>query len=136
MVIRTLELPPSDGQALSAIVQSVERQDLGIIRSVEYERDWWKLNGRWEVSVCKERCVEIYIDARSGMEERRKSGDSEDPLPPMDGKALSAISRSVEERKAGVITEMEFEDGRWEVELRRNYKKSNLNIDPRTGQAG
>ena len=51
VLIRAMELPPSGGQALAAIVQSVERKDLGVIKSIEYEPDWWKLGGWWEISV-------------------------------------------------------------------------------------
>ena len=43
VLIRAMELPPSDGQALAAIVQSVERKRPGDIKSIEYEPDWWKL---------------------------------------------------------------------------------------------
>jgi hypothetical protein len=117
-VMRAMDLPPSDGQSLTAIVQSVERKDLGAIRSVEYERDWWQVSGLWEITLCKERCLKLYIDPKTGEERRRKSDDLEDELPPANTQGPSAIAKSYEEGKLGFITEIEFEHGAWQVKFR------------------
>lgn len=115
---RVMDLPPSDGQRLTAIVQSVERKALGAIQGVEYERDWWKMTGLWEITVCEERCLKLYIDPKSGEERRRKSDDLEDELPPASTQKPSAIAKSFEDGKLGFITEMEFEHGAWQVKFR------------------
>ena len=36
-------------------------------------------------------------------------------VPPKDGKPLSQIIKSVEAQKAGIISEVEFDDGFWEL---------------------
>jgi hypothetical protein len=115
---RAMDLPPSDGKSLAGIVQSIEEKDLGAIRSVEYERDWWKITGMWEVMVCKESCLKLYIDPKTGDERRRKSDDLEDELPPANTQGPSGIAKSFEDRKSGFITEIEFEHGAWQVKYR------------------
>lgn len=114
---RALDVPPTDAQSLTAILLSVERKGVGTVRSVEYERDWWQLTGDWEVTACKETCLTLYIDAKSGEERRRKSDELEDDVPP-DVRGAAALARSFEEGKLGFITEMEFEHGAWQVKYR------------------
>jgi hypothetical protein len=113
-----MDLPPSDGRSLTSIVQSVEQKGLGVIQSVEYERDWWTITGRWKVTACNERCLKLYIDPRSGEEVRRKSDDLEDELPPPNTQGAAAIAKSFEGGKRGYLLEMEFEHGAWKVEFR------------------
>jgi hypothetical protein len=117
-VVRAMDLPPSDGQSLTAIVQSVEREGLGAIRSVEYERDWWQISGLWEITVCKENCFKLYIDSKTGEERHRRPKNSKDELPPANTQGPSAIAKSFEDGKLGHITEIEFEQGVWQVEYR------------------
>lgn len=123
------DLPPPGSKPLSAILKSVEGQDLGVITSAEFDDGWW------EVKVCKgPACHKLYIDPESGEEKRRREAGSDNELPPANAKPLSAIAQSIEDSKAGVITEVEFDDGFWEVELRNDGRKSKLDIDPRTGE--
>jgi hypothetical protein len=131
-VTRAIELPPSGSQPLTVILESVERQNLGTIRSVEYE--WWNLKGYWQISICKETCLKVYINPRSGKERRRESDDSDHPLPPTGAKGLGLIAKSLEDRKLGVITEIEFKHGDWEVQIRQDGKKLKLNVNPATGE--
>jgi hypothetical protein len=119
-VTRALDVPPSNGQSLAAIVQSVEQNGLGVIQSIEYEREWWQLSGSWEIKTCKERCLRLRIDPKSGKEVHRKSYDLEQELPPVNTQGPSVIATSFERGKLGVITEIEFEDGVWQVEFREN----------------
>lgn len=116
--MRTLDLPPSDAHSLAGILHSVERKDVGAIKSVEYERDWWQLTGAWEVTACKQSCFKLYIDPKTGEERRRKSDEAEDELPPARTQGATAIARSFEQGKFGFITEMEFEHGAWQVKFR------------------
>ncbi|TLD43200.1 MAG: hypothetical protein JETT_0504 [Candidatus Jettenia ecosi] len=123
------ELPPPDSKPLSSILKSVEGQELGIITDVDFDDSWW------EIKVCKSSdCLKLYIDPKSGKEERRKTDNSDDELPPANTKPLSAIVQSLEDRNQGVITDVEFDEGLWEAELREGGKKSKLYIDPKTGE--
>jgi hypothetical protein len=117
-VIRAMDLPPSDSESLAAIVQTVERKNLGAIRSVEYEREWWQLRGLWEITACVESCFKLYIDPKTGVERRRNSEEVEDQLPPPDIQGPSAIAKFFEDRKLGFITEIEFAHGAWQVKFR------------------
>lgn len=123
------ELPPSGSKPLSAILKSVEGQKLGVITSTEFD------DGLWEVEVCKDStCHKLYIDPKAGEEKRRREAGNENELPPADAKPLAAIVQSIEDNKTGIVTEAEFDDGFWEVELRKDGRKTKLNIDPRTGE--
>jgi hypothetical protein len=121
------ELPPAGSKPLSAIIQSVEGQKAGVVTSSEFD------DGLWEVKVCEGRaCNKLYIDPTSGAEQRRRKTDA-DELPPAHAKPLSAIVRSIEGGNTGIITEIEFDDGFWEAELRHDGRKIKLEVDPATG---
>lgn len=115
---RVMDLPPADGMSLVAIVESVERKDIGVVQSVEYERAWWQLRGVWEVKVCKARCVRMEIDPMTGAELRRKSEELKDELPPSNTRTASHVARSFEAGRLGNVTEIEFEHGAWQVRFR------------------
>jgi hypothetical protein len=122
------ELPPPGSKPLSAILKSVEGLELGVITRSEFDDGWW------EVKVCKgPACHKLYIDPRSGEEKRRREAHSDNELPPANGKPLLAIVQSIEDSKAGVITEVKFDDGFWEVDLRKDGQKIKLDINPGTG---
>ncbi len=122
------ELPPPGGLPLSAILKSVEEQKLGLITEAEFD------DGLWEVKVCDTGvCQKLYIDPRSGEEKRRRKTES-DETPPADAMPLSLIVHSLEGRGLGIIQEVEFDDGYWEVELRRDGRKIKLAVDPRTAE--
>jgi hypothetical protein len=122
------ELPPPGSKPLSAILKSVEGQLLGVITSTDFD------DGCWEIKVCKARaCQKLYLDPRSGEEKRRRNADS-DEIPPANAMLLSTIIQSVEASGLGTITEVDFDDGFWEVELRKDGQKIKQAIDPRTGE--
>lgn len=114
---RVMDLPPADGQSLAAIVESVEKKDLGVVQSVEYERAWWQLRGVWEVKVCKERCFRMEIDPMSGAELRRESEGLKDELPPPNTRSASYVARTLEAGRVYVM-ELEFENGAWQARFR------------------
>lgn len=128
-IIGAGELPPPGSKPLSAILKSVEGQELGVIMSAEFDDSWW------EVKVCKSLdCLKLYIDPRSGGEKRRETDDSDDELPPENIKPLSAIIQSLEDRNLGIITDVEFDEEFWKVKLCKDGRKIKLDIDPRTGE--
>jgi hypothetical protein len=123
------DLPPTDSKPLSAIILSVEAQNLGVITEVEFD------DGLWEVTVRKGRVsLQLYLDPRSGTERRRRTDASDGPLPPRNAKPLSEIVRSLETQNLGVITDIEFDDGYWEVEFRKEGQKVKMDFHPRTGK--
>jgi hypothetical protein len=123
------EVPPPGSKPLSAILKSLEGQELGVFTSTEFDDGWW------EVKVCKAgACQKLYIDPKSGEEKRRRKADSDDALPPANAKSLSAIVQSIEDRGMGTIMEVEFDDGFWKVELRKDGRKIKLDVDPKTGE--
>jgi hypothetical protein len=123
------ELPPADGKPLSAIIKSVEDLGLGVIRAAEFD------DGLWEVAVCKGRdCLDLYMDPRTAQEQRRKNDDTDDALPPGGAKPLSEVIRSLEAQNLGTITDVEFENGFWETELRKDGRKVRVDLDPGTGK--
>lgn len=122
------ELPPPDARPLSVILQSVEEQKLGSISEAEFD------DGFWEVKVCaSSACQKLYLDPRTAAEKYRRKTDTEE-IPPANSMPISTIIQSVEARELGTITEVEFEHGFWEVELRKNKQKIKLIIDPMTGE--
>lgn len=124
------EIPPSGSKPLSAIIKSLEGQGLGVITDAEFD------NGRWEVKVCKGHdWFDLYINPGSGEENHRKTAHADDELPPANTKPLSSIIQTLEGRNLGVITDVEFDNGFWEVKLRKDGMELKLAIDPRTGEA-
>lgn len=51
-----------------------------------------------------------------------------------DAKPLSEVIRSVEDQQLGPITGVDFERGRWEVEVFKDGRKTTLYLDPATGK--
>jgi hypothetical protein len=122
------ELPSPGSMPLSAILKSLEEQGLGVITEAEFD------DGLWEVKICDAgACQKLYIDPMSGEEKRRRETGS-DEIPPADAMPLSTIVQSVDAGGLWVVTEVHFDDGFWEVELRKAGRKVKLAIDPRTGE--
>jgi hypothetical protein len=106
------ELPPQGSQPLSKILQSVEKKDLGRISEAEFD------HGLWEVKVCKEHaCEKLYIKPQNGHVVRRKNKGPDD-IPPEGATPVSKIVKSIEAHQLGTITELEFEHGMWNVDLK------------------
>lgn len=55
-------------------------------------------------------------------------------IPPRDGKPLSEIVKMVGDHNKGVITEVEFDDGLWEVEIHNGNTETKLFLDPKSGK--
>lgn len=54
-----------------------------------------------------------------------------DETPPANAKPLSSIIKAVEDRGYKTITEVEFEDGKWEIEAHQaGGKEVELHVDP------
>lgn len=123
------DAPPAGAKPLSTILQELEEKNVGVIVSVEFD------DGMWEVKTCKDgACQKRYLDTASGEEKRVKLQKWDDALPPADGKKLSEIVRAVEARGLGNVEEIEFDDGYWEIELRKDGEEIEIKIDARTGE--
>ena len=123
------DMPPADALPLSTILKKLEQGHSGKIAEAEFD------DGYWEVKVCKsDACQKLYIQPRSGVEKRRRHTHYEE-TPPPGAMKLSSIVYGLEAHRLGTITEIEFDDGVWEVELRRSGRKIKLYIDPMTGES-
>lgn len=54
--------------------------------------------------------------------------------PPEGSKPLSEIVLKLEQAGYGPFEEIEFDDGRWEIDVYRNGEKRELHVDPKTGE--
>jgi uncharacterized membrane protein YkoI len=58
-----------------------------------------------------------------------------DETPPANAKPLSAIIKTVEDRHYGTITEVGFDDGKWEIEVHQaGGKEKEIHVDAVSGQ--
>ena len=122
------EPPPQGSTPLSTILRSVESQHLGTIAEAEFD------DGLWQVKACQATsCDKLYLDPTTGKEVRRRKSGSES-LPPAGAMALSAVIQRAESSQRGRVSEVEFDHGHWEVELRNGTRKTKLLINPATGQ--
>ncbi len=127
-VVGASELPPLDSKPLSVILKSVEEQKLGVIREAEFD------HGLWEVKVCDSGpCQKLCIDPISGKEKGRRKSDIGE-IPPANATPISMIVQSIEARRLGVIEEVEFDHGSWEIELHKRGRENKLYADPKTGE--
>jgi virulence-associated protein VagC len=123
------DIPPQGSKLLSAIIKTMEGQYHGSIFEAEFE------DGLWEVKICDTGvCQKLYLDPQTGKEVRQKKTDC-DEIPPAGSMPISKIIQSVEAQGLGIITEFEFDDGFWEVKLRKDGRKVKLIIDPMTGES-
>ncbi|MCF6156553.1 MAG: PepSY domain-containing protein [Candidatus Brocadia sp.] len=122
------EILPPGNKPLSLILKSVEERKLGSITEAEFE------DGLWEVKICgAAACQKLYLDPRTGDEKRRRKTDS-DEIPLANAMSISTIIQSIEARGMGTVIEVDFDDGFWEVELRKDRQKMKLVVDPMTGE--
>jgi hypothetical protein len=64
-----------------------------------------------------------------------RAGWLQEETPPPNAKPLSMIVKMLEDKGYGRISEVEFEDGKWEVEVHQaNGKELELHVDPLSGQ--
>lgn len=131
LAVQAKDIPPKDGKPLSEIVKSVDDKKIGVMTEVEFD------DGLWEVELHKGTAeTKLYIDPKSGKVNRqRDSADVHEVLPPKDAKPLAEIIRSLEDQKVGTITKVEFDDGFWEVTVRKDGKKVKMDIDPKSGKS-
>jgi len=122
------DVPPAGSKSLSAILKAAETQDIGVIAKAEFD------DGLWQLKAFKDSAwTKHYLDPKSGEEKRKGSTDSQS-LPPANALPLSTIVQAVEARGLGTITEVEFSDSRWEVDIRKDGQRIRLELDPLTGE--
>lgn len=124
------EVPGSGTLPLSQILTTVEARDARIVHSAD-----WDLRGRWEVVSCPGRtrmCVEEVIDATTGAV---RSSETEGVLilPPDGALPASGIAKQVETLGIGQVIDLEFDDRRWNVEVRSGTRRAEFYINPMTG---
>jgi uncharacterized membrane protein YkoI len=125
---RTSTAPVADGVLLSALIEKVEAENIGVVIEAEHEHN------KWEIEACTaESCTDIKFDAKTGNELKRKAEKSDDALPPDGAKPLSEIVKTFEQHQYP-ITEIEFEDGVWEVYWIKDGRKVKSYLDPMTAK--
>lgn len=127
--VKATDLPPRESKPLSEIVKSVEDQKLGVITEVDFD------DGFWEVEVHKGgKETTLYVGPKTGKTERQSvETDIHESLPPSDGRPLSEIIKSLEDQKLGVISQADFNNGAWEVEVHKDGKRFRLSVDAKSG---
>ncbi len=122
--------PPAGAKPLSVIVYDLERTQTDLITEIDFD------DGKWEIEARKgDEWVELHIDPRSGEIIRREQTSSEDDLPPAGSLPLSGILQSLERAHNAPVTDVEFDDGHWEIELHDGSREIEVKVNPRTGQA-
>ena len=117
-----------DNQTLSAILKSVEEKEKGIITKAAYDE------GLWEVKICETgNCQKIYIDPVTWKEIRRRATEGKN-VPPANSLSMTVIVKNIEGLNAGKIKEVEFDNGNWKAEVKKDGKKNKLYFDPLTGE--
>ena len=119
---------PGD-KPLSEILVPVEAH--GTVISADQGRN------RWDVVVCERigNCTEVYLDRATGQELRRERENDIERMPPRDARPLSAIALSLEQRGLGGITDVEFDNRQWDVDVRNAQgQRAELKVDPMTAE--
>lgn len=64
-----------------------------------------------------------------------QAGWFKDETPPANARPLSSIVKAAEDQGYKVITEVEFEDGKWEMEVHQaGGKEIEIHVDPISGK--
>lgn len=125
---RTGQAPTGTGVTLSSLLERVEAENIGVVIEAEHEQ------GKWEIESCTAKgCTDIKFDAKTGNEIKRKAEKSDDALPPEGAKPLSEVVKTFENHHYA-ITEIEFEDGVWEVYWIKDGRKIKSYLDPITAK--
>jgi hypothetical protein len=121
---------PPGALALSAILAQVESDGARTVYSAEAHRR------SWEVVSCEGRsriCREDVIDPMTGAV-RNSETEAVWTLPPQGALPASAIVAMVEALNAGTITELDFDDREWDVEVRASIgARAEFKINPMDG---
>ncbi len=125
---RPADVPPADALLLSEVVARLDAREKGVITGIEFD------DGLWEAEIRDGRtAVKVYLQPSDGSEVRRRTSDP-DEQPPANAKPLAEILTLLEKDGIGVIHEVEFDDGLWEIEARKDGRDVELKADPVTGK--
>ncbi len=126
----TAQTAAGGSMPLSDILRVIEADGSRTIASVEATLR------NWEVISCEGRsriCREDVVDANTGASIRSET-EGVWTLPPSGALPMSEVVASVEAMNIGNITEVDFDDRRWDVEVRASIgSRAELKIDPMTG---
>ena len=117
------DLPPPGSVSLSAILQKIS-PSMGQVTDASYDDD-----GYWELKVCQPAsCQKIYVEP-NGNERFRRYAPPEYDMPPPNAMTAATIVRNLEAREGGRVIDIEFERGRWEVEMLKATAGIKLYLD-------
>ena len=116
---------------LSDILRIVEAEGARTVYSADAHRR------SWEVVSCEGRsrvCREDVLDPNTGAV-RNSETEAVWTLPPEGSLPASDVAAMVEAMNIGAITEMDFDDREWDVEVRASVgSRAELKINPATGE--
>ncbi|WP_295435304.1 PepSY domain-containing protein [uncultured Thiodictyon sp.] len=118
---------PGSRNDIFVSLQGIEQRAGEVVFSTDFS------SGSWEILACEaggRQCRQIDVDPQTGAERRSSPEDTSDTLPPSNGNSASQIARAIEERTLGVITELEYDDPQWEVQVRPDRGRAKLYVDP------
>src|SRR5574337_580547 len=125
------EIPGADAKPLSQLLEGVARSQPGMIVSAEFDER------RWEILSCEpdgRSYRGLRVDPGRAKTLRESRETNFDLRPPAAGKSAAQIAQAVEALKLGAITELEFDDPVWEVEVHGKGVRAKLYVDPLSGE--
>lgn len=121
--------PPADARPLAEVVAILENGHVDVITEIDWD------DNKWEIEARKDDKWFDFDVSPSGEILKRESSGSEDDVPPAGSLPLSHILNGVERAHAPArVTDVEFDDDHWEIELHDGDREIELKINPRTGQ--
>lgn len=123
------DVPPESALPISEIVAILEDRESGVLTQIEFDDRVWEA----QLNVGPASGVRIEIDPSDGSEIRRHD-DERAEQPPANAMALSEILNDLENQDFGLIYDVEFDDGYWEIEAKREGTDVKIKIDPVTGE--
>lgn len=125
----TSDVPPESALPISEIAAILEERESGVLTQIEFDDQAWEA----ELNVGPRSGVKIYINPSDGSEIQRRD-DARDEQPPSNAMALSQILKNLQDQNFGLIYEVEFDDGYWEIEAKRDGADVEIKINPMTGE--
>lgn len=120
--------PPADARPLAEVVALLENGQIDVITEIDWDSDKWEIEARKD-----DKWFDLDISPSGEILKRESTGPEKD-VPPADSLPLSHILNGIERAHAPArITEVEFDDDHWEIQLRDGDRKIDLKINPRSG---
>jgi hypothetical protein len=122
--------PPADARPASEVARAVSAMNVGEILELEFDDNHWEAKTHQDG-----RELELRLDRIALKETARSEKSVSARVQPITGeKSLADLLAAAESKLPGPISEVEFENGRWEIDFWDNDKESKGWIDPKSGE--